>query len=264
MGARAAPSDVTSEPRLNAAGRMLSVLEVFRSCSKPLRLSEISRRSGLSMTTAHRLTHELLDWNALERTDDGRYRLGTKMLELAAVSTLAMSLRERALPSLVRLHQTLPNLTVHLAIRDGVESVFVEALHSVTGATRMNRMGGRMPLPATATGRVLLAHAPDDIRDAVLTHPIKAYTSHTLVAPDALREELVEVRRVGTSITCSQVIEGTGGVAAPVVDGEREVVASVGILVRLSKYRLEEYRPIVTSVARRISRDLSSPGLIAR
>jgi DNA-binding IclR family transcriptional regulator len=45
-----------------------------------LTLSEISRRAGLSPTTAHRLAGELVGWGALERDDDGRYRL----LELAA------------------------------------------------------------------------------------------------------------------------------------------------------------------------------------
>lgn len=253
-----------TEARPNAASRILSVLEVFRLSARPVTLSEISRMAGLSMTTAHRLTHELLDWNALEKTADGKYRLGTKMLELVTASTHAMDLRERALPWLVRLHQTLRNLIVHLAIRDGDESVFIEALHSSTRAARMNRLGGRMPLTATATGRVLLAHAPDVVQERVLAKPGIAYTAETVTDPAQLRRELQTIRETGHSISRSQVILGTGGVAVPVVDREGEVIASVGIVVRLDQYQLENSLPIVESAARKISRDVSVPGLIIR
>lgn len=257
----------TPEPgatRPNAASRILSVLEVFRVSSRPVSLAEISRMAGLSMTTAHRLTHELLDWNALEKTEDGKYRLGMKMLELVTSSTHAMDLRERALPWLVRLHQTLRDLVVHLAIRDGFESVFIEALHSSTRAARMNRLGGRMPLTATATGRVLLAHAPEAAQESVLARPVIAYTTETETDPDLLRRELQTIRETGRSISRSQVILGTGGVAVPVVNREGEVIASVGIVVRLDQYDLESHVPIVESAARKISRDVSVPGLIIR
>lgn len=259
-----ADSDGSAAPRQNAASRMLSVLEVFRQAAMPVTLSDISRISGLPMTTAHRLTHELLAWNALERTDDGRYRLGTKMLELVTASTHAMELRERALPWLVRLHQTLRNIIVHLAIRDGDESVFIEALHSSTRAARMNRLGGRMPLTATATGRVLLAWAPEEVQERVLSASQTAFTSETLVEPEELRRELQAIRQAGTSITRSQVIAGSGGIGAPVFDPEGDIVASVGIVFRLKDFRLEEYVPIVEAAARKISRDIGVPGLIIR
>src|SRR5690606_19892140 len=113
-----------SDSPLTAAGRVLAVLEVFRHASIPVTLTEISRAASLSMTTTHRLVHELLQWGALEQTEDARYRLGTKMLDLVATSAHAMQLRERALPWLVRLNQMLRNAVVHLSIRDGEESVF--------------------------------------------------------------------------------------------------------------------------------------------
>lgn len=250
--------------RPNAATRMLSVLDVFRRTSRPVSLSEISRLSGLSMTTAHRLTHELLDWQALERTDDGLYRIGTKLLEVVTSSTHAMDLRERALPWLVRLHQTLRNLIVHLAIRDGDESVYIEALHSSTRAARMNRLGGRMPLHVTATGRVLLAYAPQAVQERVLAQPLAAFTSETDTDPALLAAELRRIREDKLAISSNQVVVGTGGIAAPILDRDGVIVAAVGIVVRLDQYHLEEYGSIVSSAAEKISRDISLPGLIIR
>ena len=75
-------------PRTNAAGRLLAVLDAFGPRSRALSLSEISRRSGLSLSTTHRLVHELLSWGALERDANGRYSIGVRLLELAAVHGL--------------------------------------------------------------------------------------------------------------------------------------------------------------------------------
>ena len=244
---------------LTAAGRVLAILEVFRFQSTPLSLSEISRRSGLTMTTAHRLTHELLDWHALERTEDGRYLLGTKLLDLATVSGNAMRLRERALPALLRLHQMMRGLVVHLSIRDGFESVYVESLRSGAGRVSMNRIGGRMPLHVTSTGRVLLAYADEATQNAFLARPLASFTSQTTTDPEALRAEFPLIQRRQSVITVSQVTLNTGGVASPVFDRNGHVIASIGIVTTLKDSRLEEHVPLVRATAERISRALEGP-----
>jgi len=243
---------------LTAAGRVLAVLDVFRLSPTPVTLTEISRSAGLSMTTTHRLTHELLEWHALEQTDDGRYRLGTKMLELVTTSAHAMQMRERALPWLVRLNKALRNVVVHLAIRDGDESVYVESLRTGNGTVRMNRIGGRLPLHATATGWVLLAHADEAVQERVLAAPMAVFTPETVTDPEVLRHELAEIRRVGSCVTRSQMRMETGGIAAPVTGRGGEIVASVGIVVNLAGSKLEDYTPIVCAAAKRISTEIAS------
>ncbi|MCR2808407.1 MULTISPECIES: IclR family transcriptional regulator [unclassified Microbacterium] len=243
---------------LTAAGRVLAVLDVFRSCPGPLTLSEISREAGLSMTTTHRLAHELLAWQALERTADGRYQLGTKLLEIVTASGSGMRLRERALPWLVRLHQMLRGLVVHLAVRDSTESVYLEALRSGYSTVGMNRLGGRMPLHVTPTGLVLLAYADEETQRKVLEGPLRAFTPITVTDPEVLRGELTRIRECGTVITQSQVTIGTGGVAAPVFDGEGRVIAAVGIVVSLKDHRPEEYVSLVKATANKISQALDA------
>jgi len=243
---------------MTAAGRVLAVLDVFRVCPSPLSLSEISRESGLSMTTTHRLTHELLVWQALERTADGRYQLGTKLLEIVTTSGSGMRLRERALPWMVRLHQMLRGLVVHLAVREGAESIYVEALRSGEGIVRMNRLGGRMPLHVTPTGLVLLAYADEAVQDEVLSAPLRAFTPRTITDPVILRRELELVRANGSAVTQSQVTVGTGGVASPVFDSDGNVVASVGIVVALKDHRPDEYASLVKATAGKISLAMDS------
>lgn len=243
---------------LTAAGRVLAILEVFRTQPSPLSMAEISRRSGLSTTTTHRLVHELLEWGAIERTDERRYRLGIKVLELAASSGEAMRLRERALPALLRLHRMLRVLVVHLSIRDGFDTVYVESLRTAHGGVSTNRIGGRMPLHLTATGRVLLAYADTATQEAFLASPLEARTPFSTADPDVLRAEFPGIREQQSVITARQVTENTGAVAAPVFDGHDHVVAAVGLVLDLNEHHLEDYVDLVRAAAAQVTKALET------
>lgn len=260
MSAMSAVDDAdTPRGGMTAAGRLLAILEVFRSHYAPLTLAEISRRSGLSMTTAHRLTHELLDWSALERTEDGRFELGTKLLDFATASGNVMRLREAAIPALLRLHQMVRVLVVLMAVRDGFETVYVESLRARNGRIRMNRIGGRMPLHATPLGLVLLAYADSETQDDYLRRPLTAFTPATMTDPGLLRRELSRIRTRESITTREQLMINTGGVAAPVFDREGRAIAAVGVVVDLSEGVLEAHTPLVKAAATSISRGLDRP-----
>jgi DNA-binding IclR family transcriptional regulator len=243
---------------MTAAGRVLAILEVFRTEPAPLRMAEIARRAGLSTTTAHRLMHELLDWGAIECTPDGRYRSGTKLLEVAATSGAALRLRDRAVPAMLRLHRMLRELVVHLSIRDGFDSVYIESLRSAHGFVSSNRIGGRMPLHMTANGRVLLAYAPRAVQDEYLGRPLEARTTHTDTDSDRLRLDFERIRERQWVITTRQVTENTGGVAAPVFDPDDRVVAAVGIVLNLAEHHLDDYVELIRAAAAQIGRALET------
>lgn len=251
--------DEAEAVRLTAAGRVFAILEVFRTQSAAPSMAELSRRAGLSMTTTHRLVHELLAWGAVERRDDGRYQLGTKMLELATSSGDAMHLRERALPALLRLHRMLRVFVVHLSIRDGFDSVYIESLRSAHSSVGANRIGGRMPLHVTATGRVLLAYADADLQDDYLAQPLEARTRFTDTDPAVLRAEFASIREHQVVVTARQVTENTGGVAAPVFDAQGKVIAAVGVVLTLKEHHLEDYVDLVRAAASQITRSLERP-----
>src|SRR4051794_41676764 len=182
----------------SAAGRMLAVLEAFGPQHSSLTLSEISRRSGLSLTTTHRLVGELRDWGALERAPDGRFGIGLRLLELGALAPHGLQLRELALPYLDDLHHA-TRANVLLAVRDGTDVVYVEALRARGAIRLLSRLGGRWPLHATGTGRVLLAFAPPEVQEEVLGSPLHAFTADTVIDPARLRRILAAVRRTGVA-----------------------------------------------------------------
>src|SRR5580693_206642 len=152
------------EPVLDRAFRILAS---FGPADRSLSLTSLSARAGLPTTSALRIARKLVELGALERDEDGRYAVGLRLLEIAALAPRGHGLRATALPYLEDLHHA-TGQHVLLAVRDGHEAVLVERL-SARGAGRvMYRVGGRMPLHATGVGLVLLAHAPQAVQDTVL------------------------------------------------------------------------------------------------
>jgi DNA-binding IclR family transcriptional regulator len=241
-----------------AAGRVLSVLDAFDQDHLELTLSEIGRRSGLTLSTAHRLVGELRDWGALERLPDGRYTVGLRVLELGTLEPQMLQLRDVAPAYLADLHSAV-EANVHLAVRDGHDVVYVESLQRRTGAHVLSRLGGRWPLHATATGMVLLAFAPPPLRDEVLAGPLKRYTDSTVTEPELLRRLLAEVRHIGVAVLHESITTGAFAVGVPVRGPRDRVVAALSVTVRRDgSTTVQHVLPALNASARALSRALGA------
>ncbi|NUR66464.1 MAG: helix-turn-helix domain-containing protein, partial [Streptomyces sp.] len=109
----------------SAPDRLLAVLAAFDHEHPALSLTDISRRAGLTLTTAHRLVGALSDWGALERDGSGVYHVGLRLWEVAALAPRGLGLRQIALPYLEDLYEA-THENVQLAVRDGGEVVYIE------------------------------------------------------------------------------------------------------------------------------------------
>ena len=209
---------------------MLAVLGAFTRDRPALTLSEISRAVDVPLSTAHRLVAELGTWGALERGDDGRYRIGLRIWELGALAPRGLGLREAALPFMEDLYEV-THENVQLAVRDDTEVVFVERFAARDAVAVYTQVGGRFALAPTGVGLVLLAHAPVDVQDRVLAGPLERFTPHTVTDPRQLRRVLAEVRRTGVAVSDRQVTMDAVSVAAP-IEVRGAVVAALSIVVR--------------------------------
>jgi DNA-binding IclR family transcriptional regulator len=238
-------------------GRALRILGAFTAAHPAMSLSELSRHAGLPVSTVHRMLGELLGWGAVERGEDGRYRIGLRLWEVAALAPRGQGLRERALPYLEDLSQVTRE-NVQLAVREGTEVVFVERIAGSGAVPVLTRVGGRFALTATGVGLVLLAHAPTELQDDVLAGPIPRFTEHTVTDPRALRELLADVRTNGFSISDRQVTSDALSVGAPVRGARGTVVAAVSLVVRHGTATPHQLAALVRTSARAISRALTA------
>ncbi|MFI0406699.1 IclR family transcriptional regulator [Actinomadura sp. 3N508] len=230
------------------------ILEAFRPDDEAVALAELVRRTGLRKATVHRLSQELVAWGALERAGLG-YRLGLRLFELGQIAPRQRVLHEIALPYLEELAH-ITQETVHCAVRDGTDVLYIEKLGGHRSVTRPSRTGGRMPLHCTATGKVLLAHAPSRVVDDLLARPLRRLTGHTVIAPRLLRAELDRIRHAGYAVETEETRLGYLSVAAPVRAVRGRVAGAISVAAPTSRTRLPRLVPAVLAAAGRISERL--------
>ncbi|MDX8148811.1 IclR family transcriptional regulator [Lentzea sp. BCCO 10_0061] len=237
--------------------RALRLLDAFDADRRELTLSDLARRADLPLSTTHRLMQELCAWGAVERGTDGLYRIGLRLWELGSLAPRGPGLREAALPFLEDLSRVTRE-NVQLAVREGTEVVFVERIASSGSVPVLTRVGDRFALTVTGVGLVLLAHAPVEVQEEVLSEPIARYTAKTVTDPAQVRRMLADVRSNGFSISDRQVTMDALSVGAPIRDRQGEVVAAVSLVVRHGSTTSHALAPLVRTSAQAISRALSN------
>lgn len=203
------------------------MLDVFYSTDEELALAEIAARARLPKATAHRFVTDLIQWGALERTASG-LRLGIRLFELGQLVPHQRNMRNLAMPFLHDLYER-TECTVNLAMRDGNEVVYIEKFAGKI-CVPTSRPGGRLPIHATALGKVLLAFSNEAVIRDILKKPLHPMTPKTLTEPGKIRGVLSEVRRNWVAFDDEESHLGLHCVAAPIVNCEtRQIVAGISV-----------------------------------
>jgi DNA-binding IclR family transcriptional regulator len=234
---------------------VLAILGSFDAGHRALTLSEIARRAGLTLPTAHRLVGELTGWGALRRTAAGEYVIGRRLWDLGLLAPVQTGLRDVAAPFLQDLYGA-TKATVHLAVRDGTRALYLDRLSGHGSVPLVSRVGARLPLHSTGVGKVLLGYAPDEARRAVLSRPLERYTPYTIVVPGRLEEELRRVPRDGYATTSEEMTLGACSIAVPVFAGDA-VIAALGLVLTDLRGRARLV-PALRVAARGIGRSVSA------
>jgi IclR family transcriptional regulator, acetate operon repressor len=245
-----------TRPVNSVLGRTMALLTAFRSGEEELTLAELARRAGIPKPTAHRLLAELATWNVVERTPGG-HRLGMRLFELGQLAPQQRGLREAAAPFLADLFEA-THETVHLAVPDGVDVVYVQKLPGRHGPRIDSRIGGRMPAYCTGVGKALLAFGPPERLAEVLAAGLVRRTPRTVVAPGLLRQELDRVRACGVAEEHEESTVGIACTAAPVMDASGRAVAAISITGWANRMDTDRLAPAVRTAALGLSRALRS------
>ena len=218
----------SSSPGASVTTRALALLGAFDEQHRRLTLTELAARAGLPLPTAHRLVGELAAWGALSRTPSGEYVVGRRLWDLGLLAPVQTGLRQVASPFLHDIYAA-TLATVHLAVRDGTEVLYLDRLAGHTSVPVVSRVGTRLPMHATGVGKVLLAHAPPEVQAAVLAD-LPRITAYTVTQPGLLRRQLARAVRDGYATTTEEMSLGACSVAVPIRRGA-DVVAALGIVV---------------------------------
>ena len=223
-----------------------------------LTLTELAERAELPVPTAHRLVAELVDWGALARGASGQYVVGRRLWDLGLLAPLQAGLVEIASPYLHDLYgATLA--TVHLAVRDGAEVLYLDRLRGHASVPIVSTVGSRLPMHATGVGKVLLAHAPADVQQRGARRPAPDHAVHDhpagrCSAPAAagaarrLRHDVEEMSlgacSVGVPIRRRGDVVAALGIVVPSLEaGQPKLVAALQVAARGIGRALDPFRP---------------------
>nr|WP_244962690.1 IclR family transcriptional regulator [Cryobacterium roopkundense] len=233
----------------------MSILAAFEDSPAARTLSQISAASGLPQSTAHRLLGELESWGAVQRDAQGRYQIGLRLWELGQHA--GRKLRDVARPYLQDLFG-LTQETVHFAIRDGSEVLYIDRVYGSRRVPQASRVGGRLPLHATAVGRAILAFEEDWVQGAILDGPLDPRTPQTMTDPAKLHRELEKIRSRGFALASEEVRLGSCSLAVPVFQSDGIIFGGVGIVLPTSRiHQLERYLPALLGTAERLQAGIS-------
>ena len=229
-------------------------LRSFGEGNEDLSASEISRLAGLPMSTCHRILAALVEQGLLEKGAEGRYHVGLVLWEVASHAPRSVGVQRLALPFMRDLSE-ITHYPVHLAVREGLESVFIERLAPTDSPFERPRVGSRYPLHVTSVGLdsagpragfgAGLASSP------VRSGPTRPYTEDVIPYGSG---KLAEIRAQGFAVSDRQVVLDAISVAAPIRDWTGAVVAAISVNTPLGRLREQSAAHAVQTAALGITR----------
>ncbi len=188
--------------------------------------TEIARATGLPRPTAHRLIRALQGHGLLALDERAGYRIGPRILGLAAAGLREDPLRAIAHPVLQDLSTTTGE-SAQLYVRVADQRVCVDSVESSSELRTIVAVGSALPLTAGSAGKVVLAWDTHDDRERLI-ESMQAPTAATPTG-DALRRQLASIRRTGSAYSLGERAQGVGSISAPVLDAHGELRAVVSI-----------------------------------
>jgi IclR family transcriptional regulator, acetate operon repressor len=245
-----------SRPGAQSVQRAIAVLRAIESGAElGMRISEVAQRTGLGVSTAHRLARALCDAGlVVQDPATEHYQLGPALVVLGQRAERALGY-DRLRPVLAQLVDDTQE-SANLGILSGGEVLVVLGIPSPQPLRYEQEAGSRVPAHTSAMGKALLAHAPDRVAAVRELGTLTRHTERTICEPEALLAHLEQVREQGWALNDGERDPGVRAVGAPVLTIEGRAVAAVAVqgpAVRLPDDRLPGLADAVTATAQRMA-----------
>ena len=247
-------------PSVQVLERMFTLIDVLASREEAVSLKEISEKTGLHPSTAHRILNDLTIGRYVDRPESGSYRLGMRLLELGNLVKARLNVREAAMAPMRVLHKQIQQ-PVNLSVRQGDEIVYVERAYSERSGMQVVRaIGGHAPLHLTSTGKLFLAaDDPQRVRAYATRTGLAGNTHNSITQLGLLEHELAKTRQYGVARDNEELELGVRCIAAGIYDDQGKLVA--GLSISAPADRIDDgWLPRLQATAAEISMSLGFAG----
>lgn len=239
--------------------KALSILDIFNSSNAKMSVTEIAEKYDTNPSSLYPILHTLEKHGYLKRDGDKRYSLGLAFPKKGRLVLERLNLPTESRADLERLGEVAQK-TVHLGYLSDNQVVYLDKVESKSGIRMYSSPGKTAPLHATALGKAILAHLPEEETENILkSQSLTAKTDNTITSLDQLKQEFSEIKQSGYALDDEEFEEGIKCIAAPIHrhDGRVESAVSLtGLAAQMGDRKVEELATLVIKHARNISSKL--------
>jgi DNA-binding IclR family transcriptional regulator len=212
---------------LTSSLKCFAVLDALAAASEPLSLGELASSTGSLRGTVHKQVRTLVTAGWVEQLAGGSYRLSLRAVEVAAAVLEQADLGSRVLPSLAELAANTGETSAIAVLRH--QSALVLQRVETDHALRVDiSVGTRMPLSTSASGRVLVAFAPEEELDRLQHGKVD------LPSADVLQT----VRRDGYASSVDEYLVGMSSIAVP-LSTKRLGMVALSVTAPTTRFQLD-------------------------
>jgi DNA-binding IclR family transcriptional regulator len=239
-------------------------MTILTRCAKqPARVTDLAGELDVHKSTALRLLQTLETRRFVRHLPDGRWGVGFGLTDIALAALDGIDVRTVARPWLARLSREFGH-TVHLAELSGSEVLYVDKVEGERAVRMASRIGAPVNLQTAAVAKVILAFAPDDIREAAINRiSFQRFTPTTITTRPAFVRELDQIRARGWAVDDGEMEDFVSCVAVPIRDHNGQVRAGLSLTALTAIERLDQLKEHVDRLrhaADQISAGLGSTG----
>ncbi len=194
--------------KVQALDRAFAVLDLLGESETPLGLAQVASSLQLHKSTAHRFLMVLERHRMVERTVNGKFRLGLRLYDFGNRAIEQYDLRDRAQPHLRRL-VTETEETAHLCILEAARVIYIDKIEPARSVRMITRIGASNPVHCTSVGKAILAFLPPERAAEVIRRVrFERPTTAPLPRPKPFCTELEKTRRRGYAVDDEELEEG--------------------------------------------------------
>ena len=246
---------------VQAIDRAVAILSAFSPARPVASVSELARATGLTRSTTHRLLSTLVQHGlVVQLPRSTSYCLGPRLLGLADTARSQLYLELHAEETMTALRDfTGETVGLHIMDETPVRRTIAQVESTLPLRRTYTDLGAPIPPHQGAPGKLLLAFAPEELREGVLAQDLRSSTTHARIRSEDLRAEFALIQERGYAISMEERVVGVAGIAAPVRDHAGDVVAALSIsvpAVRTDRDALEKLAPRMADAAMELSHQL--------
>jgi DNA-binding IclR family transcriptional regulator len=251
------PTDSNAQtPAIQVIERIFKLMDLLASRQEAMSLKEVSEKTQLHPSTAHRILNDLALGHYVDRPESGTYQLGMRFLELGNLVKARLHVRDAALEPMRGLHHLIEQ-SVNLSLRQGDEIVYIERAYSERSGMQVVRaIGGRAPLHLTSVGKLFLAaEDPLKIRAYAQRTGLLGNTINSITELEDLELELSKVKKHGVARDNEELELGVRCMACGIYDDQHLLIAGLSISAPTDRLD-EQWLAHLRSTAQDISKAL--------